>query len=103
MIITLPLFICGFFISTINLVPLAQAEVTQSLLSICIHRTVKYNRSYTVSACRYWNKLPDNIYKLPGMGRRSSCIFGLWETDTCLCVSREIDEYVQYQGLFNIT
>ncbi|KAG8305632.1 hypothetical protein J6590_065552 [Homalodisca vitripennis] len=32
-----------------------------SLLSIPIHRTALYNKSFTVSACRLWNALPDNI------------------------------------------
>lgn len=31
------------------------------LLSIPVHHTTIYNRSFTVSACRLWNGLPDNI------------------------------------------
>jgi hypothetical protein len=40
-----------------------------SLLSIPIHRTVTYNKSFTVSACRYWNKLPDYIKNIEKRAR----------------------------------
>jgi hypothetical protein len=40
-----------------------------SLLSIPIHRTVAYNKSFTISACRYWNDLPCHIKSIDKRAR----------------------------------
>lgn len=78
-------FIClsGSFLCH-QLHAVAEDEVT--LLSISIHRTVEYNRSFTVSACPYWNKFLQNIKNIDKralFGAEVKSHLRVWGIDTC--------------------
>jgi hypothetical protein len=48
---------------------------SSSMLVIPRHRTVMFNKSFTVSAARYWNSLPDEIKIIEGSARFGRLLF----------------------------
>ncbi|KAG8332771.1 hypothetical protein J6590_015599 [Homalodisca vitripennis] len=62
-----------------------------SLLSIPIHRTTTFSKSFTVSACRLWNALPINIRAIDKRAR-----FGAEVRALMLGAQGECSNPVQY-------